>query len=385
MSKRMLSLAIASVLAAGSLPAFAGVTVYKDDSGKYVKIGGRIQLQYHQVDPDNGSSEDDLAFRRLRPYIEGSLHKDWLGKFQWDMGDAAGDNEIAIKDAYMQYKGFNNMKVTVGNANFPFSRELLTSSKYQQLVERTFVGDHNYGTPDRNLGIHLTGHSDDKMVTWGASFASASIDPDASKLDFDTPVNKNSDFNEGWMYGARVDYHPFGNLKFSQGDFAGDTKATIGVAAFSWSNDDDINTYTTAGVSTSGSKADVDSVTGFEVSGAFRSAGFSVDAEYNRFNAETIDSAFTGGMYRNGETTLENWSVEGGYMVVPNTLEIVAGLSSQDADNYATEWNRTELGANWFLHKHDVKVQFTYRMNEDKNGAVGNDEDEIFVQTQYVF
>lgn len=94
------------------------------------------------------------------------------------MGKAEGENEIAVKDAYFQYKGLDNVKVTVGNANFPFSREFLTSSKYQQLVERTFVGDHNYGTPDRNVGVHLTGNSESKEITWGASGAIASIDPD---------------------------------------------------------------------------------------------------------------------------------------------------------------------------------------------------------------
>lgn len=387
MSKRMLSLAIASALAAGSLPAFAGVTVYKDDSGKYVKIGGRIQLQYHQEDPDIAGSEttDEVKFRRLRPYIEGSLHRDWKGKIQWDMGKASADNEIALKDAYLQYKGFDGMKVTVGNANFPFSREFLTSSKKQQFVERTFVGDHNYGTPDRNVGVHLTG-SNSENFTWGASLASSSVDPDAKKLDFDSPVNKNDDFNEGWIFGGRADFHPFGILAFSQGDFKGEQKATIGVAAFSWSNDDDNNTHTdVAGLSTSAKKADVDSVTGFEISGAYRLSGFSVDAQYNRFDVETIDSTFDGGLYENGETELENWSIEGGYMVVPNTLELVAGISEQDADGYDTEWGRTELGANWFLHKHDIKVQLTYRMNEDKDGSRGNDVDELFLQTQYVF
>ena len=376
MSKRMLSLAIASALAAGSLPAFAGVTVYKDDSGKYVKIGGRIQLQYHQTDEDftGGVTEDEVFFRRFRPYIEGSLHKDWLGKFQWDMGKASGSNEVAVKDAYMQYKGFDGMKLTVGNAKTAFSREFLTSSKKQQLVERTFVGDHNYGSPDRSLGLHLSGTNSDKL-TWGATLASASIDPSSSKLDFDSPVNKDSDFNEGWIVGGRVDFHPFGVLKFSQGDFDGDTKATIGVGAFSWSNDDDLLEHA----------ADIDTVTGFEISGAFRAAGFSVDAQYNLFDAETVDSTFTSGLYVNGETELENWAIEGGYMVMPKKLELVAGFSSQDADGYATEWNRTELGANWFLHKHDIKVQFTYRMNEDKDGTPGNDEDEVFVQTQYVF
>jgi len=234
---------IACLATAVTCATASGITVYKGDHGEFVKIGGRIQLQYHYEDTDSGSSSDDLFFRRLRPYVEGSLHPDWLGKFQIDYGKADGDDEIAIKDAYFQYQGFENMKVTVGNANFPFSREFLTSSKYQQLVERTFVGDHNYGTPDRNLGVHLTGHTGNKMFGWGASATSADVDPDNEKLDFDTPVNKDDDFNEGWMLGGRGDYHPFGQVKFSQGDFGGETGVVVSVAAFTWSNDNDNNTY----------------------------------------------------------------------------------------------------------------------------------------------
>ena len=377
---------ITLILAGGTLAAtaHAGITVYKDGE-KYVKMGGRIQLQYHQVDPDTGSSTDEVFFRRLRPYVEGSLHRDWRGKFQFDFGKAEGSNEVAVKDAYMQYKGYDSIKVTIGNANFPFSREFLTSSKKQQLVERSFVGDHNYGTPDRNLGLHLSGHNSDKTLTWGASFAAADIDPDAGRLDFDTPVNQNDDFNQGWIVGGRVDFHPFGLLKFSQGDFKGDTKATIGAAVFSWNNDGDNNSYTSGGVSISSSKADIDSVTGFEINGALRTRGISVDAEYNRFSVDTVDKGFSGGIYRNGGTDLENWAVEGGYMIVPAKLEVVAGYQSQDADNYADTWTRSSLGANWFLHKHDVKLQLSYRMGENLKGVKGNDEDEIFLQGQYVF
>ncbi|MDT8336122.1 MAG: porin, partial [Desulfurivibrionaceae bacterium] len=327
-----------TALFAVSSPAEAGVT-YKDGD-RYLKVGGRLQVQYHQVEPEAGTDSDELFFRRFRPFIEGSIHPDWKGKFQWDMGKS----DLAVKDAYMQYSGLDAMKITVGNANFPFSRELLTSSKKQQLVERTFVGDHNYGTPDRNAGIHLTGHATEgKKLTWGASLASANIDPDDDKLDFDTPVNIDDDFNEGWMVGGRVDFHPFGQLEMSQGDFKRDLKATIGVGAYTWNNDDDNNTRTTAGFADDPTRPDVDSVTGMEVSGAFRGAGFSVDAEYNVFNAETVDPTVTSGIYRNGETELKNYAVEAGYMVVPSRLELVAGYQVQDADNYADEWTRTSV------------------------------------------
>ena len=187
------------IVAAAAIPGIANAGITYKDGDKYLKIGGRIQMQYHTANPDGGQKTDDVFFRRLRPYIEGSLYKNWKGKIQWDMGKAENNNEIAVKDAYFQYKGMSNGKLTIGNANFPFSREFLTSSKYQQLVERTFVGDHNYGTPDRNVGIHFTGNTDSKKVTYAASGTIASIDPDVKKLDFDTPVNCNEDFNDGFF------------------------------------------------------------------------------------------------------------------------------------------------------------------------------------------
>ena len=372
---------VVAMLGAITIPAtsYAGGITYKDGD-KYLKVGGRIQLQYYQSKPDGGETTDDLFFRRLRPFIEGSLHKDWKAKIQFDLGKAEGENEVAIKDAYFQYKGWKGMKLNIGNANFPFSREFLTSSKKQQLVERTFVGDHNYGTPDRNTGLHLVGKTGNKKISWGASTTVATIDPDNDKLDFDTPVNRNDDFNEGFMAGGRVDWHPFGYLKFSQGDFKRETKATIGVAAFTWSNDDDVNSYTPGCTG----KCDVDSVTGIEISGAFRAAGFSIDAQYNSFDSETVEAGITDGIYVNGKTTLTNAAIEGGYMF-GDTIELVAGYQTQDADGYATSWNRTSVGANWFINKHDTKVQLTYRMGESLDGVENNDEDEVFLQTQFVF
>ncbi len=392
-TKAILATASALIVSTMGSEVLAGVTVYKDGD-KYIKIGGRVQLQYHRQDPDTGSPDDETTdevfFRRLRPYIEGSLHKDWKGKIQWDMGKAEDDNEIAVKDAYMQYSGISNTKLIIGNALFPFSREQLTSSKKQQLVERTFVGDHNYGVPERNAGVHIKGGTSSKLITYGASFASAAIDPDSEKLDFDTPVNSNSDFNQGWIVGGRIDWHPMGEVKFDQGDFNGKPKFAVGLAAFSWSNDDDNNTNTdpATGLDTSaGDKPDVDEVTGAEVSAAFRGFGLSVDAQYNTFSADTVDGTVTSGIYQNGDAELDSYALEGGYMLIPSKFELVAGYQAIEADaDVATEdWTRTSVGLNWFFHKHDIKLQLTHRMGENLNGIDGNDEDETFLQAQYVF
>ena len=300
------------------------------------------------------------------------------------MGKAEDTNEIALKDAYFAYKGFDNNQVIIGNYSFPFSREFLTSSKYQQFVERTFSGDHEYGTPDRQMGIHLTGKSSAKTLSWGASVARGAIDPDVDKLDFDTVANKNIDFNEGLMIGGRIDWHPLGYLKMSQGNFDRKNRITLGLAAFNWNNNDENNTYTSGGSSTSTSKADVSDVTAYEISAAYRGYGFSIDAEYNTFDANTVVSDFTGGIYTNGSTKLTNAELKGGYMFGQN-LELVAGYQTQDADGYASAWKRTSIGANWFIHEHDVKFQLTYRMGKNLKGVTGNDEKETFLQAQYVF
>ncbi len=365
-----------------------GVTVYEKDE-KFVKLGGRIHVQYYQMSPDGESSTDKIFLRRLRPYVEGSLHKDWKGKLQWDMGKGKDDNELAVKSAYLQYKGFSAGKLYIGNFKLGYSREEMISSERQQTVERTFVGDHNYGIAEYLVGVRFDGFAAGKKISYILSAGGMNLDPDDKKLDFDTPVNTKKDWNEGWVAGGRVDYHPLGYLPFSQGDFSGEQKLTVGLGAFAWSNDDDNNTYTQSGkhdaVAAANNEVDVDSANGAEISVAYRVAGFSLDAQYNVINASTVDSDYSGGIFKSGETTLTQMALKGGYMVIPSKLELVAAVESMDADGYKDVWRRNSIGANWFFHKHDIKVQLTYRQGENKDGKKGADLDELFLQTQYVF
>lgn len=150
---------------------------------------------------------------------------------------------------------------------------------------------------------------------------------------------------------------------------------------------DDNNTYTdpVTGLSTSSSKADLDSAEGFEVSAGVRGKGLSVDVEYNLVSGDTVDSTFTGGLYRNGTTDLDKYQIEGGYMLPNSPVELAARYQSLDADNYEDAWNATEVGLNYFWNKHKVKVQFTYRMGENVNGKKGVDADTVLLQWQFVF
>ncbi len=366
-------------------PAADGLMLYQNGANS-LKFGGRLQVQYHWLDADPGATHDDLFFRRVTPNLEATLGKDWFARLQIELVSSTNGRRVTqYKDAYAQYKGLSGMKLNIGNAAFPYSREFLTSAERQQFVERTLTGSRSYGVPYRNFGLHLTGECDNTRITYGFSVSRATIHPDDTKITFDTPLNKGDDMNDGWMAGGRVDFHPFGKLAFSQGDFERKTRATVGIAAYSWHNSGN-NTYTNgAGSSTSTSKNDVDQVQGAEVSGALRYQGWSADAEYNRLQADAVDRGFTGGIYQSGDAVLRTYMVKTGYMVITDRLELVAGYQGADADTYIKTWTTALLGANWYINKHDLKLQTTFQHGKDVKGKPGTSQDELFAQVQYVF
>lgn len=376
------------VLAASVIPsaAEAGVVVY-DKDGKKIELGGRIQIQYLATDLDEGESSDRIFFRRLRPYIAGTVTEKWYGKIEFDFGDAAGAEEVALKDAYVQYLGWERLKLTFGNAKTPYSREFLTSSIRQQTVERTFVGDHNFGAPDRQLGVKLEGMSGNEKVAFALAAGAEHHDPDAERLDFDTPANDREDWNQGLVLGGRIDLHPRGKVDFSQGDFErGSLRVALGLAAFTWSNDGDNDTYTSAdGRSLSAGKADLDRADGAEVSLALRGRGLSIDAEYNAISGDTVVEGFTGGLYRDGATDLDILSVKGGYMFPKSRIELVVAWESLDATNYETAWERTSLGLNYFWNRHNMKAQLALRTDDNFLGARGSDQELTFFMLQFAF
>lgn len=372
------------------MPAAAGVVIYEEGDTK-VEVGAQVQLQYAIEDPDGGDSTDDLSFRRLRPHIAGTVSKNWWAKIQLDFGKAIDGDEVAVKDAYVQYKGWQakrNLTLTIGNAKTPFSRNFLTSSASQQTVERGFVGNHNYGTPDRQLGLRLDGHSDGKKLTYKLAVGSEYHDPDVRRMDFDTPTSQQSDWNQGWVVAGRLDFHPRGYLAFDHGDFHSDEiKYNFSLAFFSWSDDGDVNSYThpVSGLGISPSKADLDRADGYEISAGLRGKGVSVDAEYQLISGDTVDPTFTGGIYRNGGTDLDKLQLQGGYMLPGDRFELVGKWESLDADNYQDAWQAYELGVNRFWNRHKLKAQLTFRHAENSNGVTGADADSLFAQFQYVF
>jgi len=399
--RNLLVLAVVAALAAAGVE--AGVVVYKEGDKK-VELGALIQLEYVRVDPDcdgstlcvvdtalNISSEstDRLFFRRLRAYVAGTISQHWDGKIEFDFGESVDSEDVQVKDAFFAYSGFEQgqLKLTIGNAKHGFSREYLTSSSKQQLIERSFVGDHNFGTPNRVLGLRLDGKAADKKIGYRLGIGAQNHDPNAVTMDFDTPVNNQGDWNEGLIASGRLDFHPRGEIPYDQADFHSDAwRFTVSLAGFAWDNDGDNDTYTDAsGTTTDPARADLDAARGVEVSGGVRGFGFSADVEWQVLSGDTVDPAFTGGIYLDGTTDLDKLAIEAGYLFPGNHWEIAAGWDALDADNYAETFERTTVGFNYYLHRHDLKLSANYRRVESFLGLAGQDNNVVFAMAQYVF
>jgi len=101
--------------------------------------------------------------------------------------------------------------------------------------------------------------------------------------------------------------------------------------------------------------------------------------------ADAVDRGFTGGIYKTGAAMLRTYMVKTGYMVIADKLELIAGYQGADADTYAKTWTTALLGANWFINKHDLKLQTTFQHGKDVKGKPGVNQDDLFAQVQYVF
>ena len=148
-----------------------------------LETGGKIQVQYYDSDSADGLNEDELFLRRFRPRLRGRLFQQWVWRLEVELSAdiQSGDvdlNELDIRDVYVRYKGFDRdgWRLTLGNQKTPFSRDFLTPSINQLLVERTFVGDLNAGVPDRTLGAHFRGESRTGRVAYWASVGGIGFD-----------------------------------------------------------------------------------------------------------------------------------------------------------------------------------------------------------------
>lgn len=365
----------------------AEIPIYRNDSGLKLDLGIRIQLQYYHLGGDDWS-EEKLYFRRLRPVLEASFSPSWAAEVEFDFGDTLSGERLEFKDVFVSYLGFESkgFLVTVGNEKAVFSRQLQSSSKSLTLVERGFVGIDDFGSLDRVVGARVDGRDRTRRLGMAASVGLASHEPDSSQMEFESPLNAREDANRGWSLSGRAELSPLGEVDYDQGDFGSERlRFALAAAAYRWSNDGSQNRYTVDGRSTGEDVADLDLSHGVELSGALRGRGLSADCEIQWVRGIARDRTFDGGLYSRGAADLSKLSLQSGYMVLAERLEIVGGYDRLDAAAYASAWKRISMGATHYWKRQQLKLQFNFILHRSFLGAAGDDPQAFVTQLQIVF
>lgn len=166
-----------------------------DGSFSY-ELGGRIMGDLAVYDEDvlqelgNGSQ-----LRRLRLDIEGTVWTDWGYKVEVDFAE----DEVEIKDTFLQYSGFDNYRIRFGNLKEPFSLEEQTSSLYTTFMERALP---NALATDRSIGVSM--HTSGDHWSFGAGVFAEGVD-DSNSGD--------GEFDEGTGISGRFTITPIANEK----------------------------------------------------------------------------------------------------------------------------------------------------------------------------
>lgn len=147
----------------------SGLRFKSVDKNFSFKLGGRIQYDAMFINQDDSldnhfTAENGSEFRRARLYTSGSIYKRLKYKFQVDF---AG-NKVVLKDAYIRLTKVPVVgNITVGNFKEPRGFEMITSSNFITMMERSLT---NQFDNDRNLGISLYNQYADKRFSVFAGY-----------------------------------------------------------------------------------------------------------------------------------------------------------------------------------------------------------------------
>ncbi|RYU58402.1 hypothetical protein EWI61_11045 [Methylolobus aquaticus] len=96
---------------------------------------------------------DGTEIRRFRMEFAGQFYDDFLWKMQPEIANAGGDGTIGIRDAFIQYTGFDWGKWTLGQSKQPFSYQQMMSSNDMPFMERSLEYEFTNRSVNRAVGI----------------------------------------------------------------------------------------------------------------------------------------------------------------------------------------------------------------------------------------
>jgi len=219
---------------------------FKGGDAFKMNFGARIQTRFdytkwnQEKQGSPGSTTDgttgegaDSQIRRFHVYLKGYVYspnifyKYVLCSDKNGSGCAGSSSGMGIEDAYIGYK-FGDAKeplakLTYGQMKVPWSLEAQTSSSGLEFVDRS----SKQITFERDNGLRLDGYL--KNFATGTFYFGTALGSNTQRDTSDLDINDN-------VYVTRLEIHPFGAMKKSQGDLKKTDKLqlTVSTAYLSW-------------------------------------------------------------------------------------------------------------------------------------------------------
>ena len=347
-----------------------------------VSVSGYVQPRYDIYSSD-GETTDRVFLRRAVVSFGADLAKSWRAVLQIDVGPVASSEggRLIVKDAFVQYTGWEARGITVGvgNQKTPFSQATLQSASRRSLVERPVTGDSGLGVPGRAIAVRADGWHANHTVHWMTALSAVHIALNPERIDTDGISEADDGSSEGPAVTGRLEFHPLGEVPRSQGDLErGPLRIVVGGAAYRWTNDDDVTAEDEAVV-------DAESVRGVELSAGLRGAGLSIDGAVQRISARVVDPSAIVGLYRAGRAGLDKATAEAGYMLVRHRIEVVGAFEAIDSDAFDSVWQRAAVGMNWYVKGHALKFSVMHRESFDERGVRGLRSRATYLQSHFAF
>ncbi len=137
-----------------------GIGFETPDRRNTFTLGGRVHADYRYFEEDTAPSTLDMR----RAYL--TLQGRWTDWLTWDLtGDFAQNNVTALDVAWVNAAWSDRLQVRIGQFRMPFSLEEMTSSRFMDFQERSFV---NRLAPGKERGLAVHG-----VPAFGTSYAVA--------------------------------------------------------------------------------------------------------------------------------------------------------------------------------------------------------------------
>lgn len=338
-----------------------GAYVKTPDDRYSLKLNVRTQGRFRYRAREEQDDDASFDVRRARILAGGNVFYPWM-KYGTQVTLEGGS--AALRDAWIEAAYYDAAKPRIGQYKVPFDREFLTSAFNLQLIDRSLA--NGQFSLQRDIGVQLSGKFLQDQLNYAVGMFNGS------------GANQGNQ-DQNFMYVGRLVYTPFGSYPYSQAalDTPNTPKLAVGVAGAYLPGLEPGERNSLAGVLGNTNivpvNSDVYQLT-TDLAFKYRSVSFEGGFYFRNIDPEE-DTPF-------GEQEAYGYYLQGGYFLIPKTLEVAARYSWMDPDNPTSKDDNQQeeytAGMSYYISGHNLKLQANYSLFRTE--TTNNDRDDHVVQ-----